>query len=192
MESTIRQSATTGNETSPFLMFNPIKGPLRRLILDAIVKEAVANPNYMPLQTIGTIHFAGFIFFDAFPDLGQGESPLRNQYLAFYSLFDGTWEAYMEDFADLIALDIDMVWCNCMGYPGAQPIPPFSAYLRHNEVPPEWSFAAYPMATVPDIGAALDLRSQFISLMGQVVGTTPEQFDVAYQSFLTSTQQNLG
>jgi hypothetical protein len=178
--------------TSCFQMVNPIKSFINEQILRLIMYEARQNPDYAPLKKVGTIHFAGFCFLEDLPDVGQNEVALANKYLLFYSAFDGSWLAYLQDFAGVVALEINLLWSNCTGYPGTSNLDKFDDYLEDNAIPTDWQYSAYPEATVNEVLQALDLRDRFKLFAEVAKGLDPVAFKDAYERFITDVQADLG
>ena len=64
------------------------------------------------LLGLSIIHFARWAIIkrDQWPDLGQGRQKLRNDYMLFCSNFNGTWDQYIDAFADGIPSGLDLLW----------------------------------------------------------------------------------
>jgi len=67
--------------------------------------------------------------------------------------YDGSWEAYIDEFAELILSGLDAIWETSYGYPpdGARDLPAFKRFLRSHQVPSEVFYSAYPEETVLNI-----------------------------------------
>ena len=67
--------------------------------------------------------------------------------------YDGSWESYIDEFAELILSGLDAIWETSYGYPpdGARDLPAFKRFLRSHQVPSEVFFSAYPEETVLNI-----------------------------------------
>ena len=65
------------------------------------------------------IHFARWAIIkrDQWPDLGQGKQTLQNDYMLFCSNFNGTWDQYIDAFADGIPSGLDLFWYSSTKYP---------------------------------------------------------------------------
>ena len=61
------------------------------------------------LLGLSIIHFARWVIIkrDSWPDLGQGKQKLQNDYMLFCSNFNGTWDQYIDAFADGIPNGLD-------------------------------------------------------------------------------------
>jgi len=80
-----------------------------------------------------------------FPDNGRR--------LMMVSDYDGSWESYIDEFAEMILSGLDAIWETARGYPpdGAADLPAFKRFLRTHQVPAEVFFSAYPRETILNI-----------------------------------------
>ena len=62
------------------------------------------------------------------------------------SNYDGTWENYIDEFAELILSGLNAIWESSYGFPelGAQDLAAFKAFLRCHQVPANVFYSAYP------------------------------------------------
>jgi hypothetical protein len=69
------------------------------------------------------------------------------------SNYDGTWENYIDEFAELILSGLDSIWDSSYSFPelGAQDVAAFKVFLRCHQVPVNVFYSAYPAATVQNI-----------------------------------------
>ena len=67
--------------------------------------------------------------------------------------YDGSWEGYIDEFAEMILSGLDAIWETSFGYPpdGARDLPAFKQFLRNHQVPSEVFYSAYPDETVLNI-----------------------------------------
>jgi hypothetical protein len=67
--------------------------------------------------------------------------------------YDGSWEAYIDEFAEMILSGLDAIWETSYGYPpdGARDLPALKQFLRNHQVPSEVFYSAYPDETVLNI-----------------------------------------
>ncbi len=92
------------------------------------------------LTRVRTIHFAHWVFLD------------DKQRLVFASNYDGSLEAYMDDFINKVGWGLNLVFGNGVGYPrtdwlvkgGARRELEFKHFLRRHELPTEVWYKAYP------------------------------------------------
>lgn len=101
--------------------------------------------------SIGTLHFSHWGLFE-------------NYYIAFFTIYDGDFEKYIQDFADHIGHIFDLVFAHISGAP---PIPvaknakAFLQWAAENNHPAIGFYSAYPGLGVQDIRALLaDRKSQ--------------------------------
>jgi hypothetical protein len=90
---------------------------------------------------ISTIHFVKWLVID------------HGRRLLMISDYDGSWESYIDEFAEMILSGLDAIWSTSYGYPpdGARDLPAFKRFLRSHQVASEVFFSAYPDATVLNI-----------------------------------------
>jgi hypothetical protein len=69
------------------------------------------------------------------------------------SNYDGTWESYIDEFAELIPSGLNALWDTSLGFPdaGSQDIAALKHFLRCHQVPANVFYCAYPTATVQNI-----------------------------------------
>ena len=77
--------------------------------------------------------------------------------LLMISDYDGSWESYIDEFAEMILSGLDAIWSSADAYPpdGARDLPAFKRFLRDHQVPSEIFYSGYPEATVLNIVDAL-------------------------------------
>ena len=77
--------------------------------------------------------------------------------LLLVSNYDGTWENYIDEFAELILSGLDAIWESSYGFPevGAQDVAAFKHFLRCHQAPANVFYSAYPTATVQNLVDAL-------------------------------------
>jgi hypothetical protein len=90
---------------------------------------------------ISTIHFARWLVID------------HGRRLLFVSDYDGSWESYIDEFAEMILTGLDAIWDTSFGMPpdGARDLAAFKRFLRSHQVPSDLFFAAYPEETVLNV-----------------------------------------
>ena len=73
--------------------------------------------------------------------------------LMMVSDYDGSWENYIDEFAEMIASGLDALWETAIGLPldGARDLPAFKHFLRTHQVPSDAFYSAYPDATVLNV-----------------------------------------
>jgi hypothetical protein len=107
------------------------------------------------LARVGTIHFARWVLLDG------------NQRLFFGSNYDGSLDAYMDDFINKVAWGLNLVFSNGIGYPrtkflvlgGAKNEQAFKYYIRRHQLPTEVWYKAYPGLTALDLARNSRIRA---------------------------------
>jgi hypothetical protein len=146
------------------------------------------------LLGLSFIHFARWVIVrrDQWPDLGQGKQNLKNDYLLFCSNFNGTWDQYIDAFADGFPSGLDFFWTTSTKYPQSVPITPFKNYIRVNQADTDYYYNATPGAGQWDVKAALRVRRELLELAEEAKTLTPEEFRKSYVSRLLKVQHDLG
>jgi hypothetical protein len=99
------------------------------------------------LARVRTIHFARWVWLD------------NRQRVIFMSNYDGSLEAYMDDFINKVGFGLNVVFSNGIGYPranwlildGCKDERKFKEYLRRHQLPTEVWYKAYPGLTAVDL-----------------------------------------
>jgi len=112
-----------------------------RAVMSAIDSYATRLATPGSLIGISTIHFVRWLVID------------NGRRLMMVSDYDGSWESYIDEFAEMILSGLDAIWETARGYPpdGAADLPAFKRFLRTHQVPAEVFFSAYPRETILNI-----------------------------------------
>ena len=115
------------------------------------------------LLGISTIHTVRWLIIDG------------GRRLLMVSNYDGTWENYIDEFAEMILSGLDAIWENTAGYPapGAQDVAALKHFLRCHQLPSNVFFSAYPDTTVLNI---IDNKKIVRGLMGHVQRLNKERW----------------
>ena len=70
--------------------------------------------------------------------------------MLFATVFDGTWDSYIDDFASKMADQLDALFAEVDGYPGIHD-PSIKDYITKNQIEAEAFYSAYPNTTVKEI-----------------------------------------
>jgi hypothetical protein len=146
------------------------------------------------LLGLSFIHFARWAIVkrDSWPDLGQGKQNLKNDYLLFCSNFNGTWDQYIDAFADGLPNGLDLLWYTSTKYPHSVPITPFKNYIRINQIDTNYYYNSVPGAAQTDVKAALRVRRALLNLANAHRGLDAEEFRTLYVAELVKVQNDLG
>ncbi len=107
------------------------------------------------LHGVDTIHFARWVSID------------RGRRVVFMSNYDGSFEAYMDDFINKVAWGLNGVFSHGVNYPptrfmvfgGARDEQAFKAFLRHRQVLTDVWYSAYPELTAANIANNAAIRA---------------------------------
>jgi hypothetical protein len=80
--------------------------------------------------------------------------------LVLASNYDGPWENYIDEFAELILSGLDAIWGSSYGYPqaGAQDVEALKHFLRCHQAPANVFYTAYPTVTLLNLVDALEME----------------------------------
>ena len=160
LPSTFREDAVTQNQLTLVTVVTPGQANRVRAVMAAI--DALAKRLTPPGSLIGvsTIHFVKWLVID------------DGRRLMMVSDYDGSWESYIDEFAEMILSGLDAIWETAYGYPpdGARDVPAFKRFLRSHQVPSEVFFSAYPEETV--LNMANDLT--FARACAGAIGGQPQ------------------
>ncbi len=133
-----REDAVTQNQLTLVTVIDPAKVDRVRAVMAAIDSFAARLSPPGSLIGISTIHFVRWMIID------------NGRRLMMVSDYDGSWESYIDEFAEMILSGLDAIWETSFGYPpdGARDLPAFKQFLRNHQVPSEVFFSAYPGETV--------------------------------------------
>ncbi|NOG70296.1 hypothetical protein [Roseicella sp. DB1501] len=129
------------------------------------------------------IHFARWVVIprDAWPDLGQGRPRLQHDAMLFLSNFNGTWDQYIDAFADGIPSGLDIFWYTSTRYPRSIPITDFKAYISRNQIDTNYYYNATPGAAQRDIKRALRVARGIAALAAVHAKGDPAAFAAEYR-----------
>jgi hypothetical protein len=136
-----REDVVSQNQLTLVTVIDPAKVGRVRAAMAAIDSFAKRLSPPGSLIGISTIHFVRWMLIDG------------GRRLMLVSDYDGSWESYIDEFAEMILSGLDAIWETSLGYPpdGARDVPAFKRFLRNHQVPSEVFFSAYPEETVLNI-----------------------------------------
>lgn len=145
--------------TNQFTAIGPVKpGIFRRWLLTILLLAADYACRHLfnrgHLTRIQTIHFARWVFLD------------DKSRVAFASNYDGSHEAYMDDFINKVGWGLNILFSNGVGWPrtnwlvkgGARHEQLFKRYQRRHQVPTQVWYMAYAGLTLSDLERAQHIR----------------------------------
>jgi hypothetical protein len=156
-----------------------------------------AIPSYLGgLLQLSIIHFARWVLIrrDQWPAGDNGKPDLQYDYMLFCSNFNGTWDQYIDSFADGIPNGLDLFWYTSLKYPHSIPITPFKSYITQNQFHTSYYYNATPGSAQRDIKSALTVLTELQALakIRKTDGMTAKDFADAYRDFLRAVQNSLG
>lgn len=138
--------------TNQFSALGAVKPGLFRRWLVTVILVAINYAcrhlfNRGHLGRVRTIHFARWVFID------------NKQRIIFASNYDGSHEAYMDDFINKVAWGLNLIFSNGVGWPrtawlikqGARHEERFKRYQRRHQIPTQVWYKAYPGLTTLDM-----------------------------------------
>ena len=144
IKSCARAAGFTGSsEQHPLLLSLPIKSSPKAFILEELVLRATRGKMNEGADSVGTLHFAHFV-------------PLPDNHLAFFTIFDGSFRKYIEDFTEKLGPVFDTLFEFVSGPPPtpvAKNAETFFHWAEANNLPPIGMYCAYPGLAVQDIHA---------------------------------------
>lgn len=146
------------------------------------------------LLGLGLIHFARWVIIrrDQWPQFGQPPARLRNDYMLFCSNFNGTWDQYIDAFADGIPSGLDLFWYGSTKYPGSVPVTPFKDYIRANQIDTNYYYNATPGSGQRDVKLALKLSYDLRNLAARLPALGDDALAAAFKQLLIDNQGGLG
>jgi len=137
------------NQFTAFARRKPGIARLLGLVGVLVIVDYAARHIVRPgrLARIRSIHFARWVLLD---DMQRG---------SFFSNYDGTVEAYMDDFTNKAGFGLNAIFCNAIGYPrtnwlirdGCKDGEKYRNFLRRHTLPTQVWFKAYPELTAVDL-----------------------------------------
>jgi hypothetical protein len=129
------------NQLTLVTVVQPEKLPQIRAVLEVIDLFARRLAELGSLVGVSTIHTVRWALMDG------------GQRLLMASNYDGTWENYIDEFAEMILSGLDALWDSSYGFPelGSQDVAALKHFLRCHQAPANVFYSAYPAATVQNI-----------------------------------------
>jgi hypothetical protein len=169
--------------------------PWRTWIQNAIFMVARVTPIQLTgLLGLRLIHFARWVIIrrNQWPDPSKkGVQTLDNDYMLFLSNFNGTWDQYIDAFADGIPSGLDLFWYASSKYPHSIPISTFKDYIGANQIQTNYYYNATPGAAQRDIKAALRVQREVLRLDAAYRAADAMAFARAYREALNKIANSL-
>ena len=152
-----RAAGVAGNTSqSPLLTYMHVKSRLQGFALK-LAARSIRDDSYEASDALGTLHFAHWV-------------PFEDNHIAFFTIYDGDFAKYIQDFAEKTSSLFDAV------FPHVDDAPPtpvaknaqaFYQWALDNNYPPIGFYSAYPGLGVQDIRALLADRRSELATPGQ-------------------------
>ncbi len=141
-----RAAGFTGHTSQGTLLtYMTFKSRLRAFAVKLVAGALVGERAYKGSDALGTLHLAHFV-------------PFENNNIGFFTVFDGDFAKYIQDFADKNSFIFDTLFPHIIGAPPtpvAQNAQAFYQWALDNNYPPIGFYSAYPGLSVLDIRALL-------------------------------------
>jgi hypothetical protein len=138
-------SFTSSCEQHPLLVSLPLKSSLKAFTLEQLVLRAAKGKMDKGADAVGTLHFCHFV-------------PLADNHLGFFTVFDGTFDKYIQDFTEQMGPVFDVLF-EYVAAPPATPVAKnaeaFLKYATASDLSPIGFYGAYPGLAVQDIKSLL-------------------------------------
>ena len=130
---------------SPLLIYMSFKSRLRAFALKLVGEALFHEKGKEALNSVGTVHYSDWV-------------PFENNHMGFFTVYDGAFEQYVQDFADKSTFVFDTVFPHVIGAPPTSVAKNAQAFyqwaLKENH-PPIGFYSAYPGLSVQDVKALL-------------------------------------
>lgn len=141
-----RAAGFTGNTSqAPLLTYMSIQSRLQAFALKLVGRALIGEKGHRASDAIGTLHVSHWV-------------PFENNHIGFFTIFDGSFEKYIQDFADKTSFVFDALFPHVIGAPPtpvAKNAQAFYQWALDNNYPPIGFYSAYPGLGVQDIRALL-------------------------------------
>jgi hypothetical protein len=136
---------TGESEQLPFLVILPLKSRMGAVALEQGVFRVAGPILVNGSDTIGTLHFAHFV-------------PLEDNKLGFFTVYDGPFDKYIQDFAEKLGPVFDLLFKFVIDpppTPTAKNAEALTTWVAAHDLPPIGLYNAYPGLRVQDVNALL-------------------------------------
>ena len=141
-----RAAGFTGNtQQSPWLPYMVFKSRLQGFALKTLGPALMGEKASVLSDSVGTLHVAHWV-------------PFENNRIGFFTVFDGSFDKYIQDFADKTSLAFNLIFPHIIGGPPTpvqKNVQAFLQWAMDNNYPAIGFYSAYPGLSVLDIRALL-------------------------------------
>jgi hypothetical protein len=145
------------------------------------------------LRKLSFIDYGRWAIVKRFPTVGppQGRDPRRRHHMMFESNFNGTWEQYIDAFAQVMPKRFKFFWGNSINFPGPLPTGPFRAWIDRHHFEVQHYAGAEPEATATVVNSALQLERKLRRFARRSRHWDAEEFGRRYKCLLTDVEAHL-
>lgn len=145
------------------------------------------------LRKLSFIDYARWAIVKEFPTVGppQQKDPKRRHHMLFESNFNGTWDQYIDAFAQVMPSRFKFFWGSSINFPGPLPTGPFRDWVGRHHFEVQYYEAAEPDATATMILSALHLEPKLRRFAEQSDGWDGPTFRQHYERLLTEVEMDL-
>jgi hypothetical protein len=162
--------------------YRPPGGRLWVRAVFSIARRATRRPG--TIQELSFIHFARWGLITHLPHHGQPRDQLRRPLFMFESNYNGTFDQYIDAFAEVLTTGMTLFWGSSYGWPSPKPVARFKEYIHANEFVADHYYSAYPTATVTMITTALNSQVRHLAFRDRARSLPPAEFGAAFHRFL--------
>ena len=186
------RSGVAGHDTA-MTVWSPVRWwgvPLLRFGFFVIRHTGLTLPL---LRKLSFIDYARWTLVKEFPRVGepQGKDPRRRHHMMFESNFNGTWDQYIDAFAQVMPLRFRAFWGSSINFPGPLPTGPFRAWVDRHHFEVQYFDSAVDGATATMVTSALDLEEKLRAFARDSQGLDAETFQQRYQQLLCEVETHL-
>ena len=144
------------------------------------------------LRKLSFIDYARWAIVKHFPTVGPPEArdPRRRHHMMFESNFNGTWDQYIDAFAEVMPFRFKLFWGSSINFPGPLPTGPFRAWIDRHHFDVQYYEAAVD-ATATVITSALRLERKLRRFARRSKGWDAEKFHQRYRGMLSRVEADL-
>ena len=145
------------------------------------------------LRKLSFIDYARWALVKDFPRVGepQGKDPRRHHHMMFESNFNGTWDQYIDAFAQVMPLRFKLFWGSSINFPGPLPTGPFQAWVDRHHFEVQYFDTAVDAATATTITSALELDEKLRAFARDSESLDDEAFQQRYRQLLCEVEADL-
>ena len=153
----VRAADFTGNTSQGLLLtYMEFKSRLQAFAVKLVAGALVGEKGHKAADSIGTLHVAHFV-------------PFENNHIGFFTVYDGDFKKYFQDFAEKTSFTFDTLFPHVAGAPPtpvAKNAEAFYQWGLDNNYPPIGFYSAYPGLSVQDVRALLADRDSELATAG--------------------------